>query len=116
MRYFDNHKDVIWWQSEELAIKYKSPVDNKIHRYFVDFICRVKDKDDNQRTLLIEVKPKKQTMPPKKPLKITKSYINEALTWGVNQAKWHAAKEYCLDNKYEWMIFTEDEIFGKFSF
>jgi hypothetical protein len=38
MTYLDLHKDIVTWGSEELIIPYRSPIDNKIHRYFPDFI------------------------------------------------------------------------------
>ena len=34
----DEDPNVISWGSEEIIIPYRSPIDNKIHRYFVDFI------------------------------------------------------------------------------
>jgi hypothetical protein len=35
--FLDRHKDVTKWNSEEVVIPYRSPLDNKIHRYFTDF-------------------------------------------------------------------------------
>ena len=48
----------------------------------------------------------------KKPKKVTKSYLYEAATYAVNQAKWKAAREFCLDNGVEFKIITEDELYG----
>ena len=36
MVYLDQHPEVISWGSEEIIIPYKSPIDNRYHRYFVD--------------------------------------------------------------------------------
>ena len=47
MDWLDQSESVVYWSSEELAIKYYNPVDNKIHRYFPDFIIKVKKKDGN---------------------------------------------------------------------
>ena len=58
----------------------------------------------------IEVKPKKQTMEPEKKKRVTKQYIQEVVTWGVNQAKWKAATEYCLDRGWQFMLMTEDHL------
>lgn len=110
----DSHQDIIWWQSEEMFIPYRSPVDNKIHRYFVDFLVRIKNKDGKEETLMIEVKPASQTHPPKRQSVATKKYINEVFTWGVNSAKWKAAEEYCKDRGYKFCIFTEKELNIKF--
>jgi hypothetical protein len=110
MTYLDKTDDVISWASEELIIPYISPVDKRYHRYFPDFLVKVKTKDNKLRTILIEVKPKKQTQEPEKKKKVTKQYINEVVTWGVNQAKWKAAEEYCLDRNWEFQIWTEKEL------
>jgi hypothetical protein len=113
MSHFDTHEDVIWWSSEEKIIPYRSPVDNKIHRYFPDFLINIKNKEGKTETVMIEVKPKSQTKEPKRPSRVTKKYINEVFTYGVNQTKWRAAEEYCADRGWRFMIMTEDEIFGK---
>jgi len=113
MSYFDMHEDVIWWSSEEKIIPYRSPVDNKIHRYFPDFLINIKNKEGKTETVMIEVKPKSQTKEPKRPSKVTKKYINEVFTYGVNQNKWKAAEEFCADRGWRFMIMTEEEIFGK---
>lgn len=113
LEYLDDHPDVIEFSSEEVIIPYISPVDLKPHRYFVDFLVRVKTKDGKIKTYLLEVKPKAQTAEPKRPKRQTKKYLNEVMTWGVNQAKWESAEEYCADRGWEFLKITEDDIFGK---
>lgn len=113
MSHFDLHPNVIWWSSEEKAIPYISPVDGRPHRYFPDFIICTQNAASKQQTIMIEVKPLKQTMEPTKTDKINKKYINEVYTWGVNSSKWNAAKEYCKDRGWTFQIMTEKEIFGK---
>lgn len=110
MLYLDGHKDVISWGSEEVIIPYRSPVDGKIHRYFPDFLVTKMNKDGLKETALIEVKPKSQTQPPKKQEKITRRYLTEVKTWGVNEAKWKAAVEYCKNKGWSFHIFTEIEL------
>lgn len=110
MKYLDEQANVIEWKSEEIAIPYRSPVDNRIHRYFPDFIVKVRTKNGGTKTLMLEVKPKAQTKEPKIPTKKTKRYITEVMTWGVNQAKWKSAQEYCLDQGWEFKLITEDEL------
>jgi hypothetical protein len=110
---FDKDSNVLWWQSEELAIPYRSPIDGKVHRYFPDFLVYLKDQNNTNKTIMVEVKPAVQTKPPilkegQNPR--SKKYINEVCTWGVNDAKWKAAKNYCADRKYEFMIITEKEL------
>jgi hypothetical protein len=110
MSRLDKDPRVIWWQSEETVIPYRSPIDNRIHRYYVDFTARLQS-TAGTKTVLIEVKPAKECRPP--PLmegRKTKRYIQEVMKWGVNSAKWKAAKEYCKDRGYEFMIMTEKEL------
>ena len=110
MNKFDQADWCISWSSEELAVPYKSPVDGRWHRYFPDFIIKVRTKDGTLKTWMVEVKPKKQTQPPEPRKRVTKQYINEVTTWGVNQAKWAEAKEYCVDRGWEFVILTEDHL------
>ena len=110
MRYLDSHPDVIKWASEELTIPYRSPIDGKIHRYFPDFFVRKKNPQGMIESLLIEIKPAGQTKEPVKKKNINRAYINEVATWGVNQAKWEAAKSFCEDRKWKFLILTEKEL------
>ena len=106
----DRKDNVVSWASEEINIPYISPKDNRVHKYYPDFLIKVKESNNRIKTYVVEVKPKKQTMPPKKRSKITKSYIYECQTYAVNQAKWKAASEFCKDNRIEFKIITEDEL------
>ncbi len=108
MDWLDKNDDILSWASEELVIPYKSPVDGRFHRYFPDFLVKLRTKDGQLKTLLIEVKPKKQSRPPEKKKRVTKQYINEVTTWGVNQAKWKSAIEYCKDRKWEFVVMVSD--------
>lgn len=108
----DNNPDVIEWSSEELNIKYRSPIDGKIHRYFPDFVVKKKNASDGRIvTVMIEVKPAYQTVPPKvQSGKPSKRYITEVHNWGVNSAKWKAAEEYCLDKGWQFIKMTEYDL------
>ena len=110
MDWLDNKEDVKCWSSEEIVIPYVSPVDGRMHRYFIDFYVEVVDKNSNTQTMLIEVKPHAQTQEPKVPKRKTKRFITEVMTYGVNQAKWKAATEYCMDRGWEFKIITEYEL------
>lgn len=109
-KYCDLNENVISWGSEEFWIPYLSPVDNRVHRYFPDFIMKVRESSGQVKTYVIEVKPGKQTVPPKKPKRQTKSYLYECKTYAVNQAKWKAAVEFCKDHMIEFKIITEKEL------
>ena len=110
MSWLDQNPSIISWASEELIVPYISPVDNRKHRYFPDFIVKMRTKDGTLKTMMLEVKPKKQTIQPQIRKRITKQYLAEVQTWGVNQAKWKAATEYCLDRGWEFKILTEDHL------
>jgi len=110
MSYCDNNPSIIEWGSEEIIIPYRSPIDKRVHRYFPDFY--IKYVNSNGKTLreIIEVKPKRQTLPPKEQKRKTKRYLNEIATYAVNQAKFKAAEEYCKDRKYGFRILTEEHL------
>ncbi len=111
MRYCDLNESVYQWQSEEIIIPYKSPMDNRIHRYFPDFFIKYTDRNGKRRSVVIEVKPKRQLkMPEKNPKRRTKSWAYDVNNWIINQAKWKAAEEYCADRQYEFRIMTEDDL------
>lgn len=109
MTYLDKHPDIIWWQSEEIFVPYLSPKDNKVHRYFPDFIVRKRNKDAEE-TLMIEIKPFNQTQPPKQTKRQNQKYLMEAITYATNQAKWKAAESYCLDRNWKFVVLTEKEL------
>jgi hypothetical protein len=110
MTYLDERKEVLSWGSEEIVIPYRSPIDGKIHRYFPDFIVTKINNEGKKETALIEVKPQHQTVPPKQPTKLSKKYLTEVKTWGINEAKWKAANEYCKDRGWTFHIFTQKEL------
>lgn len=109
MKWLDESNNVIWWSSEELPVKYYNPIDNKMHRYFPDFIVRIRNKQNLTKTYMIEVKPEYQTKQPVRKRK-TQKFINESATYIINQSKWKAATEFCKDNGWEFMILTEHDL------
>ncbi len=112
MKYLDENSNIIQWASEELFIPYKSPLDGKWHRYFPDFIIRMKTRDGTTVTKMIEIKPRSQAVPPAPRAKgqHTKKYLKEVATYGINISKWNAAKEYCADRNWEFVVLTEKEL------
>lgn len=111
MVYCDLNENVYQWQSEEFFIPYKSPLDNRWHRYFPDFFIKYVDAKGNKRVMVVEIKPQKEVeMPPQNPKRRTKSWANSIRTWALNQAKWKAAREWCADRNYEFQIMTEKEL------
>jgi len=110
MRWCDNNPGVVLWSSEETVIPYICKTDNKPHRYFIDFKIKVQDRAGNTKIYLVEVKPKKQTVPPVTPKRKSKSYLNEVMTYLKNQSKWQYAEQYCKERNYIFRIITEDEL------
>lgn len=108
MKWLDNNPEVVKWNSEEVVIPYFSEADGKKRRYFMDFWFRTKD----GKEFFIEVKPKKETQPPPKPVKLTtsakKKYIDDIYTWTVNQCKWKAAQKVAEKNNIQFRLLTED--------
>ena len=97
----DNNPKVRNWSSEEVIVPYFYEVDKKYHRYFVDMKIVFDDK-----TLLVEIKPEKETRPPEGKRK-TKQYISEGLTYIKNMNKWEAANSFAKDRGWEFQIWTE---------
>jgi hypothetical protein len=106
----DLNESILEWGSEEFSIPYISPLDGKRHKYYPDFLIKVKENTGQIKTYVIEVKPKKQTRPPKPRKKVTQSYLYECRTYAINQAKWKAANEWCKDRKIEFKVVTEREL------
>lgn len=118
--WLDKHRDVIWWQSEEVIVPYRSPIDGRIHRYFPDVVVHKHNPaDGTKKTIMIEIKPSSQCSPPDpkkknatKTGRVSRRYLNEVKTWGINEAKWKAARSYCADRGWEFVIMTEKHIPG----
>jgi hypothetical protein len=116
-RYVDKHPDVIWWASEEYIVPYRSPIDGKMHRYFPDVVVHKKLPNGSKVTTMIEIKPYAQTLPPNPKKKnntpsgrVSRRYLNEVKTYGVNEAKWKAARNYCMDRGWSFIIMTEHHL------
>ena len=109
MKHFDEDPNVLWWASEELVIPYRSPIDQRMHRYFPDFIARVRQKTGKEKTIVIEIKPEKQT---KKPIqkRQTRRFLEEAATYAINQEKWRAADIFCQKEGWDFMVLTEKDL------
>ena len=104
MKYLDNQPKVEWWASEEMFVRYKSPIDERIRRYYPDFVVKTKEK-----TFMLEVKPFHQTQKPKQKRK-TKKFLQEAATYAVNQQKWRAADIFCQEHGWLFKIVTEKDL------
>ena len=111
MKLCDSSEKIFQWSSEEIVIPYISPIDNRRHRYFPDFLIQT-----SKGWFLIEVKPSIESKPPKKlivetlTLKKRNRYKRAVRTWLVNEAKWKAAKKVCEIEGWEFQIMTEKQL------
>jgi len=111
MVFFDNNPSIIKWASEEIIVPYISPVDGNTHRYYPDFIIKIKTNTGEIKNIMVEIKPLIQCSPPKQGKKKTKRLVEEMKTYSVNQAKWAAATEFCKRNNMTFQVITEKDLF-----
>lgn len=109
MRFCDSNPNVLKWGSENVVVPYISPLDNKVHRYFVDNFVTIKENNTITR-YLIEIKPDRQTRPPVTKYKKKEHLIYEQATYAVNSAKWEAARKICNQKGWQFLIITEKHL------
>lgn len=110
IRYCDMNIHVTKFSLEPFAVKYLSPKDGKIHRYFIDFFIEF----SNGQKFLVEVKSSGETVAPKIPGKKSEkailNYQKALQTFAVNSAKWESAKSFCKEKGLTFIILTENEL------
>lgn len=99
------------WASEEPKVRYSNPLTGTMWNYHPDFLIKITD-GENEWWEMIEVKPYKQTIPPKpsgrgRSRKLVES---EQKTWAVNQSKWDAARKACGKRGWKFTIITENDL------
>jgi hypothetical protein len=113
IRTLDNNSNVLAWLAptgnREMTIPYISPVDKKLHRYVPDFFVKVIDRNKEEKRFMLEIKPKRQTEPPKIPKRKTRAYYKACQTYAINIAKWQAAAKWCDSHHYTFKLMTEKE-------
>lgn len=113
MVWADNSNTVLKWGSEEIAIPYIHPLkrdlqgNQKIARYFPDFLMRTIDAKGQVKTVIVEIKPLKESV------LTEKSSDRDKEAWVVNQAKWAAARAFAARNNAEFAVVTEEQLFWK---
>ena len=107
MFWLDKNHDVISWGSEEVKVPYRSPIDNKIHTYYIDFNVTFK----SGKVWLIELKPKKQCIKPVKTKGKRRSvFLNEVKTFITNSTKWTFAEKFAASKGWEFKVWTEETL------
>lgn len=116
MIWCDSNEKVLMWSSEPVQIEYLSRQDQKTHNYFPDFYMKVSQDDGKLKEFLVEIKPKAQiqkpTMPTKASRKALESYKFLAEAYIRNMDKYTAAKAYCANRNWHFIVLTEDSING----
>lgn len=116
MKWCDENPRVLNVRYEKIIVPYQCKTDNKVHKYYLDVLITLLEKD-GPKNYLIEIKPFKQTIPPKpSKRKKQKTILTEKFNWIKNSCKWEAAKVYCKKHNLRWSIITEKGIYidGKF--
>ena len=108
MRFCDNNPNVLKWSSENVVVPYVSPFDNKTHRYYIDNFIMIKEGNIIKK-YLIEIKPFRQTSPPKTKYRKKEHLIYEQKQWIINNSKWEAARKFAKRKGYEFKIITEKD-------
>lgn len=108
--YADLNPKIKYFSVEPFNIPYIKPLDNKIHRYFIDMFLEFTSGDK----FIVEIKSHHETLPPEKP-KVNTSralirYKNALETYLTNQAKWKSAKEFAESKGMKFIILTEKEL------
>lgn len=122
MTKLDSSPAVTQWTTDKLGVKAnltnngglcipytdKSQNPPKFRRYFPDFLVKFR----SGKVVVIEIKPDKETRPPKeaKTKKQARRYLKEARTYVQNTSKWEAARRYCDKQKWEFRIITEKDL------
>lgn len=106
MRWLDENDQVVEWSSEEISFPYDHPIRGKSAKYYPDFFYKTSD----GKLWCVEVKPKKQTFDPPTPKRKTKNFLQEKMTWMINNEKWIAARKICAKHDINFEIWTEDTL------
>lgn len=111
MKYLDKNPAILEWTYEPMGIEYYDTLRKKTRKYYLDFIAKTHVGGGFIKTILIEVKCKKETIEPKKTSRMSDKTYREAMkTWLTNNAKWAAAKKFAKAKNYEFVIINETHL------
>jgi hypothetical protein len=112
--WLDKSPSCLSWSSESTIIPYFDPSKNKMRRYFIDFAALFLDNEGNKVQYYIEVKPFRETQPPKpSKRKKAKTLLYEKMTYATNQAKWEAARSWAENRGAKFIVVTEKQLHRK---
>lgn len=101
----ERNPDVVRWSSEEVVVPYYDEASKRQRRYFIDLQIEFKD----GTKVLVEIKPHKQTKPPRKGKNRTR-YLEESLTYVTNVCKWKAADAFAKSKGWKFDIWDEKKL------
>ena len=111
MNVLDLNSNILQWGSEMTFIPYYNQVKRKNAKYYPDFFVEQINKEGIKERVMIEVKPYKETVKPSQPKRLTEKtkqrYLKEVLTFQTNSDKWGAARNFCSNNGWRFLIMDE---------
>jgi hypothetical protein len=105
MMFLDSNDNIVQWASESISIPYRNPITGRQSMYIPDFFVTYRDRNNQTRAELIEIKPKKQSL-----IESRMSDRDRAIV-AVNYAKWDAATKWARRNGLTFRVINEDQIF-----
>ena len=121
----DMQVNILSWGSEVVEIPYYSQIDNKNHRYILDFLIILRDRSGKIQKYAVEVKPDNQAekldengnviypaAPKRKTQKSLLKWQEKCQVIRRNAEKWEAAKLWAAKRGFTFRAITENEIFG----
>lgn len=108
-RFCDDSSNILKWSSENVVVPYISPVDNRVHKYYVDNYIKVKE-GNKINDYLVEIKPYRQTKPPTTKYRKRQHLLYEQKQWAVNQSKWKSAEVFATKRGWKFIIITEKDL------
>lgn len=105
MRFCDTNENILQWASESISIPYRNPLTGRQTIYVPDFLITYRDRANQLKAELIEIKPKKQSVIE------SKASARDRAAVAVNYAKWDAATKWARRNGLIFRVVTEDDIF-----
>lgn len=114
IKYCDQNDNCLLWSSEEIAIPYFNPIDQKAHKYYIDFFCVLRQGDSTQG-VFVEIKPENEQKKPVMPGQLVTekrltTYNEQMRNYIKNLAKWEAAKQFAEQRNMKFLVINEYDL------
>jgi hypothetical protein len=110
----DTNDRVVKWGSEIIEVPYQIPLQTRTHKYVTDAYLEVKNSSGTVSKYLVEIKPKSQTVQPRRPTttnwKALRNFHYAQSTFVKNMSKWRAASAFAQARGMKFMLLTEDDL------